>query len=42
MGQDRKFTEDEKNFALKTVKMYKDIWEELERKNLDHDIKIIQ
>ena len=26
MGQDRKFTEDEKNFAIETVKYYKECW----------------
>lgn len=38
MGQDRKFTEDEKLFALRTVQRYRDRWEQSERDNLKSDI----
>jgi len=38
LGQDRAFTEDEKLFALKAVKKYRDTWEVLERKNMEHDV----
>jgi hypothetical protein len=40
LGQDLEFSEDEKQFALKTVKMYKDTWDALEKKNLDNDVKL--
>jgi len=40
MGQDRQFTEEEKTFALKTVKLYRDTWEALEVENLKHDVEI--
>lgn len=39
LGQDRKFTEDEINFALKCIKDYQDAWEETERVNLDADVR---
>jgi len=39
MGQDRRFTPDEVKFALSTVKHFKETWEEIERKNLDIDVK---
>lgn len=38
MGQDRKFTEQEKLFALRTVQRYRDRWEQSERDNLKADI----
>ena len=37
MGQDREFTEDEKRFALNTVKQYIEIWEQEERNALSAD-----
>lgn len=40
LGQDRQFTEEEVNFALKTVQQYRDAWEELERKNLKNDVEL--
>lgn len=39
MGQDREFTEDEKKFALRTVRDYRDRWEQVERENLQSDIE---
>jgi len=39
MGQDRKFTADEIKFALSTIKHFKATWEEVERKNLEIDVK---
>jgi len=39
MGQDRKFTETEKLFALRTVQRYRDRWEASERENLKADIE---
>lgn len=39
MGQDRKFTEDEKLFALRTVQRYRDRWEQCELDNLKADIE---
>lgn len=38
MGQDREFTETEKKMALRTVRDYRDRWEEVERENLQSDI----
>lgn len=38
MGQDREFSEEELKFALRTVRNYRDRWEQLERLNLEHDI----
>lgn len=40
MGQDREFTEEEIQFALKTVKFYKEKWEEKEKINLENDINM--
>jgi len=37
-GQDRKFTDDEKKFALRTVQFYRNRWEKLEEENLSSDI----
>jgi len=34
MGQDREFTEDEKKLALRTVRDYRDKWEQVEHENL--------
>lgn len=39
MGQDRKFTEEEKMFALRTVQRYRDRWEKCEKDNLKSDIE---
>ena len=38
MGQDRKFTEEERLFALRTIQKYRDRWEQSERDNLKADI----
>jgi len=38
MGQDREFTEQEKLFALRTARTFRDYWEEIEKKNLEADI----
>ena len=32
------FTEEQLKFALKTVKTYRDRWEELEKENLQRDV----
>lgn len=40
MGQDRQFTPEEKLFALRTVQMYRDRWEQSEIENLKSDIEI--
>jgi hypothetical protein len=37
-GQDRTFSEEEKNFALRCVQHYRDRWEKLEEENLCSDI----
>lgn len=37
IGQDREFTDDERRFVLETVKHFRAIWEERERKNLTFD-----
>ena len=37
MGQDREFTDDERRFALETVKNFKEIWERTEQENLRRD-----
>lgn len=39
MGQDRKFTEEERLFALRTVQSYRDRWEKSEQTNLKSDIE---
>jgi len=39
LGQDRKFTQDEINYALKCVKHFRDTWETTEKKNLEVDLK---
>jgi len=38
MGQDRKFTDEEVNFALDCVKFYKETWEKTEKDNLHKDV----
>lgn len=39
MGQDRQFTDEEIKFVLETVKHFKNVWEDVERKNLEQDVK---
>ena len=39
MGQDIKYTEDQKLFALRTVQKFRDRWEVLERENLERDVQ---
>lgn len=39
MGQDRKYSEEQKLFALRTVQRYRDRWEQCERDNLKADIE---
>lgn len=39
MGQDRQFTEDEIKFVLETLKHFKEVWEKVERKNLEKDVQ---
>ena len=38
MGQDRGFTDEEKKLALRTVRQYKERWEQVEKENLREDI----
>jgi len=38
LGQDRKYTEEEKLFALRCVQAFRDRWEKLEQENLKHDV----
>lgn len=38
MGQDRKYTEREKVFALRAVQQFRDRWEALEKENLTNDV----
>ena len=38
LGQDRKFSEKEREFALKTVKMFQETWEKREKINLEKDV----
>ena len=38
MGQDRKYTEEQRLFALRTVKHFRDKWEAVEKENLEHDV----
>ena len=38
MGQDRKFTEEQKLFALRCVQKFRDRWEILETENLQSDV----
>ena len=40
MGQDRQFTIEEKNFALDCIRSYRNTWEALEKKNLEHDVQL--
>jgi hypothetical protein len=39
MGQDRVFTDKEKKFALKTVKMFQQCWDYREDNNLEKDVR---
>ena len=39
MGQDREFTEEERKFALRTVREFAAQWEAVEKKNLEADIE---
>jgi len=39
MGQDRKFRDEEKLFALQSVQKFRDRWEQSERENLRKDIE---
>ena len=38
MGKDRKYSEEQKLFALRCVQMYRDRWEALEKENLESDV----
>lgn len=38
MGQDREFTADEIKFVLDTITHFKNVWEDIERKNLEKDV----
>lgn len=38
MGQDQKFTEEQKQFALNVVKRYREAWEKSEVENLKKDV----
>ena len=38
LGQDRKFSEKERQYALETVKMFQEIWEKREKINLEKDV----
>jgi len=38
MGQDREFTKEEKEFALREAQRYRDRWEQLEKENLEADV----
>jgi len=38
MGQDRKYTEEQKLFALRAVKHFRDRWEAVEKENLETDV----
>ena len=40
MGQDRKYSEEEKLAALRTVQEYRDRWEALEKENLANDVNL--
>lgn len=39
MGQDRKFTEDQKLAALRCVQEFSEKWEVVEKENLSHDVQ---
>jgi hypothetical protein len=39
LGQDREFTDEEKKIALRTIRDYRDRWEQVEQENLLQDIK---
>lgn len=38
MGQDREYTDDEIKFTLRTIRDYRDRWEQVEKENLEQDI----
>lgn len=38
MGQDREFTEEQKQYALKCIKHFKEQWEKIENRNLERDV----
>lgn len=38
LGQDREFTDAEKKLALRTVRQYKERWEQVEQENLREDV----
>lgn len=38
MGQDKKYSEEQRLFALRTVQKFRDRWEVLERENLERDV----
>ena len=38
LGQDREFTDEERKFALRTVRDYKETWERVEKENLHQDV----
>jgi len=38
MGKDRKYNEDQRLYALRTVQMFRDRWEALEKENLENDV----
>ena len=38
MGQDREYSAEEVEYALETVKFYRDEWERTEKENLSKDI----
>jgi hypothetical protein len=40
MGQDKEFTDEDKKIALRTVRTFKDQWEEIERVNMKKDVEL--
>jgi len=40
MGQDCEYAEDKIKFALRTVRAYRDRWEQVEKDNLEQDIML--
>jgi beta-glucosidase-like glycosyl hydrolase len=40
MGMDKEFTEEERKIALRTVRTFKDQWEEIERVNMKNDVDL--
>lgn len=39
MGQDRRYSEEEKLVALRTVQSFRDRWEVVEKTNLEGDVR---